>query len=114
MERHRGEATMLARLDDRTLNHPDQRMPRPVLGAVQPAPYPALPLSAADRLRIDHGTPAPGALERAIAEAAALLAAAEPATIDEAIVECFAQVARLLVLTRVQLWTDLGRDGALP
>ena len=105
---------MLARLDDRTLNHPDQRMPRPVLGPVQPAPYPALPLSAADRLRIDHGTPAPGALERSIAEAAALLAAAEPATIDEAIVECFAQVARLLVLTRVQLWTDLGRDGALP
>src|SRR5688572_3796010 len=114
MGQRRGEATMLARLDDRTLNHPELRMPRAVMGPAQPAPYASVPLCTADRLRIDHGSPAPGALERTIAEAAALLAAADAATIDEAIVECFAQMARLLVLTRVQLWTEIGREGALP
>ena len=105
---------MLARFDDRTLTHSDQRLPRAVPGSAQPVPYTPVPLSAVDRLRIDHGSPAPGALERTIAEAAALLAAADTATIDEAIVECFAQVARLLGLTRVELWSEPGRDGALP
>jgi transcriptional regulator with GAF, ATPase, and Fis domain len=103
---------MLARFDDRTLTNKDQRMPRAVLGSAQPGPF--APLPAADRLRIDYGSPAPGALERTLADAAALLASAEPGTIDAAIAECFAQMARLLVLTRVQLFTDIGREGALP
>jgi formate hydrogenlyase transcriptional activator len=104
---------MLARFDDRVVSHPEHRLPSALL-APSSTPYTPSQVCADDRPRLDHGAPAPGAMERAIADAASLLASTEPATLDEAIVECFAQLAQVLAVNRIQLWAELGREDAVP
>src|SRR5688572_18815796 len=103
------EAPMLFRFDDR----PSENLnPATVGGRLESAS--TLSARREMRPRIEHDGPAAGLVEQAIAEAAALLTAADPAALDHAIVECFAQFGRLLSLTRVQLWTDVAGEGAVP
>ena len=101
---------MLFRFDDRP---PDHLNPRLTGGMVDQANTPSAHFPDVRR-RIEHDIPAAGVVERALAEAAALLTAADPAAIDEAIVECFAQLASLMALTRVQLCLDVASDAAVP